>query len=39
MTDKLNVINERIDDVPVIIEVCKQLNLDKIAGKLHEEIY
>jgi transposase len=33
MTDILNVINERIDDVPLIIEVCKQLNLDKIVEK------
>ena len=33
MTDTLNIINERIDDVPLIIEICKQLNLDKIVEK------
>ncbi len=28
MTDVFNVISERIDDVPLIIEICKQLRLD-----------
>lgn len=30
MTDVLNVISERVDDVPLIIEACKQLELDQI---------
>lgn len=33
MTDVLNVINERVDDVPLIIEICKQLKLDHIVEK------
>jgi len=33
MTDVFNVINERVDDVPLIIEVCKQLKLDQIIEK------
>lgn len=33
MTDVLNVISERIDDVPLIIEICKQLNLDEMIEK------
>lgn len=31
MTDILNIVNERIDDVPLIIEVCKQLKLGEIV--------
>ncbi len=30
MTDVFNVISERIDDVPLIIEICKQLRLDEM---------
>lgn len=33
MIDVFNVINERVDDVPLIIEVCKQLKLDQIVEK------
>lgn len=33
MTDVINVISERVDDVPLIIEVCKQLTLDHIVEK------
>lgn len=30
MTDIFSVINERIDDVPLIIEICKQMKLDDL---------
>ena len=33
MTDVFNVISERVDDVPLIIEVCKQLKLDEMVEK------
>lgn len=33
MIDGLNVISERVDDVPLIVEVCKQLKLDQIIEK------
>ena len=33
MTDDLNIVSERVDDVPLIIEVCKQLKLDQMVEK------